>query len=50
MKNWKEVAKFAVGALVAYNFIARSDKGRSQSTTPTISSKPMQPIANNGGL
>ena len=50
MKNWKEVAKFAVGALVTYNFIARSDKGRSQSTTPKISSKPMYEFPNNGGL
>ena len=50
MKNWKEVAKFAVGALVAYNFVARSDKGRSQSTTPTFSSKPMYEFPNNGGL
>ena len=50
MKNWKEVAKFAVGALGAYNFVARSDKGRRQPTTPTISSKPMYEFPNNGGL
>ena len=50
MKNWKEVAKFAISALVAYNFVARSDKGRSQPTTPTISSKPMYEFPNNGGL
>ena len=49
MKNWSDVAKFAVGALVAYNFAARNQKRRVEPTTPTISSKPMQPIANNGG-
>ena len=50
MKNWSEVAKFAIGALVAYNAVARSDKGRSQPTTPTVSSKPMYEFPNNGGL
>ena len=49
MKNWSDVAKLAVGALVAYNFAARNQKRRVEPTTPTISSKPMQPIANNGG-
>ena len=49
MKNWSEVAKFAIGALVAYNAVARNQKRRVEPTTPTISSKPMQPIANNGG-
>ena len=54
MKTWQKVALgtlgFVVGVLVAYNFVARSDKGRSQSTTPTISSKPMYEFPNNGGL
>ena len=50
MKNWKEIVKFIVGFLVVYNGIVRNSKRRVQPTTPTISSKPMQPIANNGGL
>ena len=50
MKNWKEVAKFVIGALVAYSFVTRSDKGRSQPTTQTVSSKPMYEFPNNGGL
>ena len=50
MKNWKEVAKFAVGALVAYNAVARNQKRRVEPTTPTISSKPMYEFPNNGGL
>ena len=50
MKNWKEVAKFVVGALVAYNFAARNQKRRVEPTTRTISSKPMYEFPNNGGL
>ena len=50
MKNWRYSSQLAVGALVAYNFVARSDKGRSQPTTPTVSSKPMYEFPNNGGL
>ena len=50
MKNWSDVAKFAVGALVAYNAVARNQKRRVEPTTPTISSKPMYEFPNNGGL
>ena len=46
MKNF---LKFAVGFLTVYNVVARNGKRRTEPTTPTISSKPMQPIANNGG-
>ena len=50
MKNWSDVAKFAVGALVAYNFAARNQKRHVEPTTRTISSKPMYEFPNNGGL
>ena len=50
MKNWSEGAKFAIGALVAYNAVARNQKRRVEPTTPTISSKPMYEFPNNGGL
>ena len=50
MKNWADVAKFAVGVLVTYNFAARNQKRRVEPTTPTISSKPMYEFPNNGGL
>ena len=45
-----DVAKLAVGALVAYNFAARNQKRRVEPTTRTISSKPMYEFPNNGGL